>query len=54
MRIEQIRVSRAIESRAVTAVETFSVFSPVVECGVKKPTIVTTVMKADGMIRLKM
>lgn len=42
-----------IESKAVTAVDTFSVFSPVVECGVKKPTIVTTVINADGIIRLK-
>lgn len=44
----------AIERRAVTPNETFSVFSPVVECGVKKPTIVTTVMNADGITKLNM
>lgn len=41
-----------MESKAVTPSETFSVFSPVVECGVKKPTIVTTVMNADGITKL--
>lgn len=43
----------AIDSNAVTPSETFSVFSPVVECGVKNPTIVTTVINADGITKLK-
>jgi hypothetical protein len=43
-----------IESSAFTPNDTFSVFSPVVEWGVKKPTIVTTVMQVEGIIRVKM
>lgn len=37
----------------MTPRETFSVFSPDVECGVKNPTIVTTVITADGITKLK-
>lgn len=43
----------AMDSSAVTPRETFSVLSPVVEWGVKKPTMVTTVMKADGITKLR-
>ena len=48
-----IIIIRATVITAVTPKETFSVFSPVVEWGVKNPTIVTTVMKALGITKLK-
>ncbi len=44
----------AKDRRAVTPRETFSVFSPVEDCGMKNPTMVTTVMNALGMIKLRM
>jgi len=43
----------AMESKAVTPNETFSVFSPLDEYGVKKPMMVTTVMNAEGIINLQ-
>jgi hypothetical protein len=51
---ETIIMIMDIESRAFTPSETFSVFSPVVEWGVKNPTIVTTVIQVEGMISVKM
>lgn len=44
----------AVDKTAVTPRDTFSVFSPVVLWGVKNPTIVTTVMKADGITKLQL
>ncbi len=41
-----------IDNKAVTPNDTFSVFSPVDEYGVKNPRIVTIVIIVEGIIRL--